>query len=59
MWGCGLEANDPGQFLGALRRLARHYAWARRLHLILDNGSSPMAHDTLAYVASQPRLRAF
>jgi transposase len=59
MWGCCLEANDHGHFLGALRRLARHYAWARRLHLILDNGSSHIAHDTHAYLASQPRLRAF
>jgi len=59
MWGCGLEANDHVHFLGALRRLARPDAWARRLHLLLDNGSSPMAHDTQADLASQPRLRAF
>jgi hypothetical protein len=59
MWGCCVEANDQAHFLGALGRLARCYPWARRLHLILDNGSSPVAHGTQAYVASHPRLRAF
>jgi hypothetical protein len=59
MWGCCLEANDHTHFLGALRRLARHYPWAPRLHLILDNGSSHIARETQAYLASHPRLRAF
>jgi transposase len=59
MWGCCLEANDHQHFLEALRRLARHYPRARRLHLILDNGSSHIAHATKAYVAGHPRLRAF
>jgi transposase len=59
MWGCCLEANDHAHFLGALRRLARHYAWAPRLHLILDNGSSHIARETQAYLARHPRLRAF
>jgi hypothetical protein len=59
MWGCGLEANAHGHFLRALSQLSRHYARARRLHLILDNGSSPMAHDTHAYWASHPRWRVF
>lgn len=48
-WGCCRAANDHGQFLGALRRLAQHYRGAHRLHLILDNGSSHSAHETRAY----------
>ena len=59
MWGCCLEAHDHRHFLGALSRLARHYAWAPRLHLILDNGSSHIARETQAYLASHPRLRVF
>jgi DDE superfamily endonuclease len=59
MWGCCLEANDHTHFLEALGRLARRYPRARRLHVILDNGSSHIAHDTRAYLASHPRLRAF
>ena len=59
MWGCGVEANDHGQFLGALRQLAWHSRGAHRLHLILDNGSSPIAYATPADLASHRRLRAF
>jgi transposase len=59
MWGCCLEANDHAQFLGALRRLARHYRGAHRLHLILDNGSSHIAHETRAYWANHPCWRVF
>ena len=59
MWGCGLEANDQEPFLAALGRLVRRYPRARRLHLILDNGSSPIAQATTAYVARHPRLQAF
>jgi hypothetical protein len=58
MWGCGLEANARAHFLGALGQLARYYRWARWVHLILDNDSSPIAHDTHAHLASHPRLRA-
>jgi transposase len=59
MWGCCLEANDHEQFLRALGRLVRRYPRARRLHLILDNGSSHIAQATRAYFASHPRLRVF
>jgi hypothetical protein len=58
MGGCCLEANDHGQFLGALSRLTRHDAWARRRHLSLDNGASPVARATQAHWASDPRLQA-
>jgi transposase len=59
MWGCCLEANDHEHFLGALSRLTRRYPWARRLNLVMDNGSSHIAHQTKAYLASHPHLRAF
>jgi transposase len=59
MWGACLEANDHRQFLGALGRLARRYPRAKRLHLILDNGSSHIASATQGYLASHPRWRAF
>jgi DDE superfamily endonuclease len=58
-WGCCLEANDHEHFLWALGRLVRRYPRARRLHLILDNGSSHIAQATNASVASPSRLRAF
>lgn len=59
MWGCCLEANDHEHFLWALSRLVQRYPRARRLHLILDNGSSHIAQATKAYLASHSRLRAF
>jgi hypothetical protein len=59
MRGCGLEAKDQTPFLEALGRLARRSPRARRRHVILDHGASPIAHDTRAYGASPPRLRAF
>jgi hypothetical protein len=59
MWGCCLEANDQEHFRSALGRLARCDPRARRLHLIMDKGSSHIAHDTRAYFATHPRLRAF
>jgi hypothetical protein len=58
MWGCCLEANDHEPFLSALSRLTRHYHWARRLTLVMDHGSSPIAHHTKASLASPPRGRA-
>jgi hypothetical protein len=58
MWGCCLEANDHEHFLAALDRLVRGYPRAQRLHLILHNGSSPMAQEPNVYLASHPRLRA-
>jgi hypothetical protein len=59
MWGCCLEANDHEHFLKALSRLVRCYPCARRLHLILDDGPSPITQATKAYLGSHPRLRAF
>jgi DDE superfamily endonuclease len=43
----------------ALGQLARRYPRARRLHLIMHNGSSHLAHATRAYFARHPRLQVF
>jgi hypothetical protein len=43
----------------ALGRLVRCYPRARLLHLIMHNGSSPIARATTAYLASHSRLRVF
>jgi DDE superfamily endonuclease len=59
MWGSCLEANDHAHFLQAVGQLVRRYPRARRLHLIMDNGSSHIAYDTHAYFARHPRLRVF
>jgi transposase len=59
MWGCCLEADDHEHFLGALNRLTRRYPWAQRLNLVMDNGSPHIAHQTKAYLARHPRVRAF
>jgi hypothetical protein len=59
MWGCCLEANDHEHFLWAVRQLTRCYPRAQRLHLIMDNGASHIAHETRMYFATHPRLRVF
>ncbi len=59
MWGCCVKANDHAHVLEAVSQLVRRYPRARRLHLILDNGSSHIAEDTRTSFASHPRLRAF
>jgi len=57
MWGCCLDANDHEHFLWGVRQLQRRYARARRIHLIMDNGSSHIDHHTKAYFATHPRIR--
>jgi len=57
MWGSCLAANDHDHFLWGVRQVERRYAQARRIHLILDNGSSHIAHATRHYFARHPRLR--
>jgi DDE superfamily endonuclease len=58
-WGCGVDANDHEHCLTALSRLVRGSPRARRRHLSLDHGASPIAQAPTAYVAGHPRLRAF
>jgi len=56
--GGGLEANDHDHFLWGVRQLERRYPRARRLHLIMDKGSSHIDQHTQASFATHPRLRA-
>lgn len=58
MQGWCLDKNDHDHFLWCLRQVARRYRRARRIHLIMDNGSSHIDHHTKAYFAGHPRLRA-
>ena len=57
MWGCCLDANDHEQFLWALRQISKRWSCARRIHLIMDNGSSHIAHQTREYLAAHARYR--
>jgi hypothetical protein len=57
MWACPLEANDHEHFLWALRQISRRWATARRIHLIMDNGSSHIDHHTREYLAWHERFR--
>lgn len=57
MLGWCLDKNDHAHFLWGVRQVARHYAKARRIHLIVDNGGSHIAEETLRYFARRPRLR--
>jgi hypothetical protein len=57
MWACPLDANDHQHFLWALAQIARRWAHARRIHLIIDNGPSPIDHHTRKYLASHERFR--
>jgi hypothetical protein len=57
MWGSCLDANDHDHFLWALRQISKRWATARRIHLIMDNGSSHIDHHTREYLASHRRFR--
>ena len=57
MWACCLDANDHEHFIWALRQIARRWARARRIHLIMDNGPSHIDHHTREYLAKHRRYR--
>jgi Integrase core domain. len=57
MWACCLDANDHQHFLWALGQIARRWARARQIHLIMDNGSSHIDHNTQAYLNAHGRFR--
>jgi hypothetical protein len=57
MWAECLEKNDGENFRPAMRRLLHPYAWATRIHLIMDNGSSHISGDTTEFFAKlAPRV---
>jgi hypothetical protein len=49
MWAECLDRNDGEHVRPALCRLLHPYGWARRIHLIIDNGSSHISGDTTAF----------
>lgn len=49
MWVECLDKNDGEHFRPAIRRLLHPYSWARRIHLIMDNGSSHISGDTTEF----------
>ncbi len=49
MWAECLDKNDGEHFRPALCRMLHPYAWAKRIHLIIDNGSSHTSDDTTAF----------
>ena len=57
MWAECLDKNDGEHFRPALRRLLHPYSWARRIHLIVDNGSSHISGDTTEFFENlSPRV---
>ncbi len=57
MWAECLDKNDGEHFRPAVRRLLHPYGWAKRIHLIIDNGSSHTSDDTMAFFRElSPRI---
>jgi hypothetical protein len=57
MWAECLDKNDGEHFRPALCRMLHPYGWAKRIHLIIDNGSSHTSDDTAAFFrALSPRI---
>jgi hypothetical protein len=57
MWAECLSKNDGAHFRPAILRLLHPYSWARRIHLIMDNGPSHTSRDTLEFFARlSPRV---
>jgi len=57
MWAECLDKNDGEHFRPAMRRLLHPYGWAKRLHLIIDNGSSHVSDDTTEFFRNlSPRI---
>jgi hypothetical protein len=49
MWAECLERNDGEHFRPAARRLLHPYSWAKRIHLVIDNGSSHISGTTTEF----------
>jgi hypothetical protein len=58
MWAECLDRNDGAHFRPAVRRFLHPYDWARRVHVIMDGGSSHTSGDTQACFAEMaPRVQ--
>jgi hypothetical protein len=49
MWAECPDKNDGAHFRPAVRRLLHPFSWARRIHLVMDNGPSHSSADTLSF----------
>ena len=49
LWSECLDKNDGEHFRPAVRRLLHPYGWAKRIHVVLDNGSSHTSGDSEAF----------
>lgn len=59
MWLECLPQNDGAHFRPALRRFLHPLGWARRIHLVIDNGPSHTSVETLDFFAKlAPRVHA-
>jgi len=57
MWAECLDKNDGEHFRPAVGRLLHPYSWAKRIHLVMDNGSSHISGDTTEFFADlAPRV---
>lgn len=58
LWAECLDKNDGEHFRPALRRWLPPYGWAKRIHVILDKGSSHSSGDPLDFFEElAPRLQ--
>ncbi len=58
MWAECLDCNDGAHFRPAVCRWLHPYGWAKRLHVIIDPGSSHTSGDTVAFFeALAPRVQ--
>lgn len=46
MWSECLDRNDGEHFRPAIQRLLHPYSWAKRIHIVIDNGSSHISDET-------------
>ncbi|MBI4318802.1 MAG: IS630 family transposase [Chloroflexi bacterium] len=53
LWSECLERNDSESFRPAVQRLLDKYSWAQGIYLVMDNGASHIAGETLAMLASR------
>jgi hypothetical protein len=57
MWAECLNKNDGEHFRPAMCRMLHPYGWAKRIHLVIDNGSSHTSDDTTAFFRDlSPRI---
>ncbi len=57
MWAECLDKNDGEHFRPAVCRMLRPYGWAKRIHLVIDNGASHTSAETTTFFRElSPRI---